>query len=132
MSEPTPWRIAPILGVRNVRKAVEYYTNVLGFELPNPIFEGVAEGEGGVYAIVHREAIEIHLQIRRRELFADERESIESDAYLFVADADALYDELKGRGARIVRVIQDEPYGLRDFTIEDLEGHRIVFGTPLT
>ena len=93
------------------------------------------EGEGeeaAVYAILDRDGTEIHLQIRRREIFADKRESLESDAYFFVPDADALHAELVGRGASILRPPQDEPYGLRDFAVEDLEGHRLLFGTPLS
>jgi uncharacterized glyoxalase superfamily protein PhnB len=131
MSELTPWRIAPTLGVRDVNKAADYYTSVLGFECPGGVFEGVAPGEGGVYAIVRREGIEIHLQIRRRQLFAGERESIEGDAYLFVPDVDALFEEFESNGVRIQRPPEDAPYGLRDFVVEDPEGHRLTFGSPI-
>ena len=44
--------------------------------------------------------------------------------------ADGLHVELVRRGASILRSPQDEPYGLRDFAVEDLVGHRLVFGTP--
>lgn len=131
MTEPIPWRIGPVLGVRDVKKAVDYYTHVLGFECPGGIFEGAVPEEGGVYAVVRRRDIEIHLQIRRRDVFAAEREGIESDTYLFVDDVEALCQEFEARGALILRRPQDEPYGLRDFVIEDPEGHRLVFGTPL-
>ncbi len=132
MSEVASWRIAPTLGVRDVKKAVEYYVSVLGFECPGGVFEGVAPGEGGVYAIVRRADIEIHLQIRRREVFAAKRESIEGDAYLFVPDVDAIFEEFKAKDVVIHRAPEDAPYGLRDFVIEDPEGHRLTFGTPLT
>ena len=125
----TQWRVAPILGFRDVRKAAEYYRDVLGFNERN-VMDGIGE-EGAVYAILDKDGIEIHLQIRRREIFANKRESIESDAYFFVPDPDALHIELVRRGASVLRPPQDEPYGLRDFTVEDLEGHRLVFGTPL-
>ena len=131
MSEVASWRIAPTLGVRDVKKAVEYYVGVLGFECPGGIFEGGAPGEGGVYAIVRRADIEIHLQIRRREVFAAKRESIEGDAYLFVPDVDAIFEEFKAKAVVIHRPPEDAPYGLRDFVIEDPEGHRLTFGTPL-
>lgn len=130
MSNESPWHIAPTLGVRDVKQAVEYYTSVLGFECPGGVFEGVAPGEGGVYAIVRRGDIEIHLQIRRREVFAGKRESIEGDVYLFVPDVDALFEEFKAKGALIHRAPEDSSYGLRDFVIEDREGHRLAFGTP--
>ena len=126
------WRICPILGVPDVRAAVDFYTKSLGFALSEGgIFAGVGEGEGGVYAIVLRDQSEIHLQIRRIPYPERKRESHESDAYLFVSDADALFEEYESRGVTILRGLQDEPYGLRDFTIEDAFGHRLVFGTPL-
>lgn len=52
-------------------------------------------------------------------------------AYFFVPDASALYDEFVGKGVRIHRPIQDEAYGLRDFTIETPDGHRLTFGSEL-
>lgn len=130
MPREPAWRVAPILGVRDVRAAVSYYTDSLGFELPGEVFQGVGD-EGGVYAIVWRGGSSIHFQIRRGEIPARERESIESDAYVFVDDADALFEEYTSRGVKIFRKLQDEPYGLRDFTIEDPFGHRIVFGAEL-
>ena len=123
------WRIAPSLGFRDVKQATEYYTAVLGFECPGGVFEGVP-GEGGIYAIVRRGGIEIHLQIRRREAIVG-RESIEGDVYLFVPDVDDLFEEFRGKGVTIHRTPRDSPYGLRDFVIEDPEGHRLTFGTPL-
>ncbi len=123
------WRSEVILGTRDVKRAVEYYCDVLAFERVN-VFEPTAD-EGAVYGIVRRDDIAVHLQIRRREIWAGERESIESDVYFYVADADSLLDELKGRGARILREPMDEDYGLRDFVVEDLDGHRLVFGSPL-
>jgi len=131
MPELPAWRIGPVLGVRDVKKAVAYYTDILGFECPGGIFEGAAPGEGGVYAVVRRQEIEIHLQIRRRDIYAGAREDIESDTYVFVQDADALCQEFQAKGAVILRGVQDEPYGLRDFVVEDPEGHRLVFGAPL-
>jgi len=131
MPELPAWRIGPVLGVRDVKKAVAYYTDILGFECQGGIFEGAAPGEGGVYAVVRRQEIEIHLQIRRRDIYAGAREDIESDTYVFVQDADALCQEFQAKGAVILRGVQDEPYGLRDFVVEDPEGHRLVFGAPL-
>ena len=81
---------------------------------------------------MRRGEIELHLQIRRREIFAAKRESHEGDAYLFVPDADGLFEEFEAKGASIHRPIEDSPYGLRDFVIEDPEGHRLAFGTPLS
>ena len=131
MSDSPGWRIAPVLGVRNVQGAVDYYTGMLGFECPGGVFEGVAPGEGGVYAVVRRGEIEIHLQIRRRPLSAPGREGIETDTYVFVSGVDALFEEFQAKGVVIHRAPENSAYGLRDFAIEDPEGHRLVFGEPI-
>lgn len=50
------WRVSPVLGVRHVRKAAEYYRDVLGFSLDpaHGVFQPTADEPGGVYAIVKR------------------------------------------------------------------------------
>ena len=123
------WRCAAILGARDVKRAVGHYCDVLGFECDS-IFEGVGD-EGGVYGIVQRDGVSLHIQIRRRELFPSRREQIESDVYVYVDDVDALYEEVRSKGANIQREPADAAYGLRDFAVEDLDGHRLVFGSPL-
>ena len=127
------WSVAPVLGCRDVRGAAYYFRDVLGFELDaeHGIHDGVDADEGAIYAIVRREGVTVHLQIRRREIFAGPREGIESDVYVYVTDADALYAEYVGRNVRVVRPIEDSRYGLRDFVVEDGEGHRLVFGSPI-
>jgi hypothetical protein len=122
--------VNPILGARDVHASTTYWCDELGFSCPGGVFEGV-DLEGGVYAIVSRDDARVHLQIRRREVFAAPRESIESDAYIYVDDAQALYDDYVARGVSIHRPIEDSPYGLRDFVIETPDAHRIVFGSPI-
>jgi len=51
--------------------------------------------------------------------------------YIWIDDADALYAEFKKQGVRIVRDICDQPYGCRDFDIEDCNGYRLCFGQDL-
>jgi hypothetical protein len=53
------------------------------------------------------------------------------DAYIWVEDADGLYEEFKSKGVRIARDICDQPYGNRDFDIEDINGYRLCFGHDL-
>ena len=47
---------------------------------------------------------------------------------VFVTDVDALYEELKSRGARTLNEPRDYPYGMRDFDISDLDGNQLCFG----
>lgn len=124
------WQTCPVLGLRDVRSALDVFTGQLGFRIVGA-FEGAERGEGMIYAILERSGAEIHLQIRRRPLWTDARESIERDVYLRVDDADALHEELAGRGVEIFEPPADRPYGMRDFSAAAPEGYRLSFGSPL-
>lgn len=129
MTNPREWRASPVLGVRNVRQAAEYYRDVLGFDLDpvDGVFQPSADEPGGVYAIVKRAGVWVHFQIRRGELPQRARQSIETDVYLYVSDLDAIYTDLQARKANIIRAPQMAPYGIRELAVEDLNGYRIVF-----
>jgi uncharacterized glyoxalase superfamily protein PhnB len=43
---------------------------------------------------------------------------------MFAPDIEATYDELKSSGANIVEPLQKQPWGLWQFTLEDLDGNR--------
>ena len=47
---------------------------------------------------------------------------------VFVADVDALYEELKAKGAKLLNAPKDYPYGMRDFNVADLDGNELCFG----
>jgi uncharacterized glyoxalase superfamily protein PhnB len=49
--------------------------------------------------------------------------------YVAVEDADAHYERAKAAGAEITREIEDTPYGSREYTAKDPEGHVWSFGT---
>jgi predicted enzyme related to lactoylglutathione lyase len=53
------------------------------------------------------------------------------DAYVWVDDADELERDVRARGAAVVRGLCDQPYGCRDFEVEDCNGYRLCFGHDL-
>jgi uncharacterized glyoxalase superfamily protein PhnB len=124
------WRASPILGVKNVRQAAEYYRDVLGFDLDpdDGVFQPSADEPGGVYAIVKRAEVWVHFQIRRDEPRPRSRPAFERDVYLYIANLDAVFAELQRRGAVILQPPQAMPYGIREMVVEDLNGFRVVFG----
>jgi uncharacterized glyoxalase superfamily protein PhnB len=124
------WTVSPVLGVRQVRKTAEYYRDILGFSLDpvDGVFQPSADEPGGVYAIVKRGGVWIHLQIRRGDLPERKRQSLERDIYVYVDDVDALYAELQRRGAVVIQPPRLAPYGLREIVVEDLNGYRLTFG----
>jgi len=53
------------------------------------------------------------------------------NAYFWVDDVKALFNELRGRGAAIDYELYDQPYGVRDFAVRDPDGQTIGFGQVL-
>jgi len=46
--------------------------------------------------------------------------------WVFAEDIDASYQELKSLGANIVDPLEKKPWGLRQFTVEDLDGNSSI------
>lgn len=115
-------RVAPVLPVRDVGPAAEYYERCLGF------VRGYvnADGDLPVYAILIRDGVAIHLKLDRTGASAGT-----GGCHFMVTDADALHLEYLGREARIVKDLETHAYGLKDFIVADLDGNRLDFGSPL-
>jgi uncharacterized glyoxalase superfamily protein PhnB len=109
---------ATLLVVRDVLQAVAHYRDVLGFRVE------FTYGEPTFYAGVERDDVLIHLQA------ADHTTRLPGHGAVnvFVTDVDALYQELKSRGARVLKEPKDYPYGMRDFDVHDLDGNQLCFG----
>jgi uncharacterized glyoxalase superfamily protein PhnB len=120
--------IGPYFLVRDVVKAAEYYRDALGFSYPR------FWGDPPCFCMPRRDAVTILLSqtddasIIRPNGKARGDESW--DAYVWVKDADALYAEVKPRGAIIAYepVLQEE-YGNREFGVRDLDGYLLAFGS---
>jgi len=109
---------ATVLVVRDVLRSVEYFRDVLGFTVE------FTYGEPTFYAGVGRDGIDIHLQAASET----KRQPGHGGVNIFVTDVDALYHELKARGARTLNEPKDYPYGMRDFDVHDLDGNHLCFG----
>ena len=46
-------------------------------------------------------------------------------------DVDAYYKEILDRGASLAKEPTDQPYGIREFGLSDLNGVSIVFGQDI-
>jgi predicted enzyme related to lactoylglutathione lyase len=124
------WAIAPYFLVDDVVATANYYRDTLGFEYER------FWGDPPAFCMVRRRGIVIMLsQHTPAGLMRPNSKAVPDgeawDAYVWVDDADALYAELKATGATIARAICDQPYGCRDFDVEDCNGYRICFGHDL-
>ncbi len=52
-------------------------------------------------------------------------------AYVHLKNANLLYEEYQKKDIQWIKTLQDEPWGMREFGIRTLDGHRIMFGQPL-
>jgi catechol 2,3-dioxygenase-like lactoylglutathione lyase family enzyme len=124
------WSIAPYFLVDDVVAAAEYYRDKLGFRFDR------FWGEPPAFCMVRRNGVIIMLsQLERAGLVrpnsAADPHGEAWDAYVWINDADALHAEFQARGVKIARGLCDQPYGCRDFDVEDLNGYRICFGQDL-
>lgn len=52
-------------------------------------------------------------------------------AYMDVEDVDQLYASLAEKNVEMIKPLRSEPWGMREFGIRTVDGHRIMFGQPL-
>ena len=109
---------ATLFAVQDVLRSVEHYRDALGFHTE------FTYGEPTLYAGVERDGVVIHLQAAERT----KRQPGHGAVNIFVTDVDAVYQEFKSRGARILSEPKDYPYGMRDFDVNDLDGNQLCFG----
>lgn len=116
---------APILLVKDVVSSAKYYRDKVGFSYDR--FCGEPPG----FCILHRDGIHLMLkQTDDEEFIVPHYKAVEGmwNVYFWVNDADKLYEELKSLGAKIDYDLCDQPYGCREFGIQDLDGYDIAFG----
>ena len=128
---PPQWWIAPYFIVDDVVATANYYRDKLGFRYDR------FWGEPASFCMVRRSGVVVMLSqlgatgVMRPNRLADP-EGGAWDAYIWVDDADALNTEFKSRDVKIARDICDQPYGCRDFDVEDCNGYRLCFGHDLS
>ena len=52
-------------------------------------------------------------------------------AYMEVDGIDAYHDAVTSAGAGLIKDLCTEPWGMREFGIRTVDGHRIMFGSPV-
>jgi catechol 2,3-dioxygenase-like lactoylglutathione lyase family enzyme len=123
--------IAPFFIVRNVKAALAFYRDRLGFEItfqgpePDDIFFGIVQ-RGRVMIMLKDIGVD-PLPNRTRDIG---RGSARWDAYLHVADPDALAAEFRARNVELSVPLEDTDDGLRGFEVEDTDGYVLFFGRP--
>ena len=102
----------PHLPLNDVAAGVTYYKDVLGFGI------NYQQADLGV---MFRDSVTLLLIART----AGHRGI--GSCSVYISDADKLHEELTRKGAKALGQPVSQPWGLRDFTIVDLEGNRLTF-----
>ena len=119
---------APILLVKDVVASANYYRDKIGFTYDR------FWGEPPCFCILHRDGFHLMLsQVEDSRYIVPHYKVVEKmwNVYYWVNDAQRLYEEVKARGATIDYDVCDQPYGCREFGIQDLDGYDIAFGQDL-
>jgi uncharacterized glyoxalase superfamily protein PhnB len=112
------FRIAPEIPVSDLRQAIQYYEQKLGFKV-------VAQMPAGDYAVVERDDVAIHL-------FTDDAgHHSPVGIHVFTHRLDDLHAELLERGAELSQKIMRKPWGSRDFRVKDQSGNELKFTEPV-
>lgn len=111
--------LAPVLHVKDMSAALAYYRDKLGFAVT------FTWEEPPRYVCLCLGDCSIHLN-------AYVPPAAPSHVAIFCKGVDALYDQLVARGVAIAVPIADRPYGMRDFGVDDPDGHRLDFGQGIS
>jgi catechol 2,3-dioxygenase-like lactoylglutathione lyase family enzyme len=130
--EPTEIGAAsPLLIVRDVPATLAFYRDKLGFNVtfegpePGDIFFGIVQR--GRAMIMFKEVGIAPVPNYTRDI----GHGIASwDAYVYVPDPDALFEEFKSRDIEFKMPLENNSDGLRGFEIRDVNGYIIYFGRP--
>ena len=101
------------LPVADVERAQQHYRDTLGFEI------GWLEPDKSIGAVSRDKAV----------LFFRKRQPPFEPAihWVYAEDIDVSYQELQSTGANIIDPLQTKPWGLRQFTVQDLDGNLFYF-----
>ena len=108
-----------VIAVPDLQRSVSYYRDTLGFEV-------LEIGDG--WRLLRRDSCVI---------MAGECPDAPSPgtlgdhsyfAYLEMDYVDDLYTATVARGAHVTKTLRTEPWGMREFGIRTVDGHRIMFG----
>jgi predicted enzyme related to lactoylglutathione lyase len=106
---------APVLHVPDVSTTAAFYRDSLGFTW---------DFGDDTYAVVWRDNSAIHF-------VKDECGPRGVHLFQWVKDVDAYYREIVERGAKVAAEPANQPYGIREFGLRDINGVGIVFGQDI-
>jgi catechol 2,3-dioxygenase-like lactoylglutathione lyase family enzyme len=119
--------VCPFFIVKDIERSIAFYVEKLGFEVS---FKGPEDDP--YFAIVERDGAWFMLKAITPEVEPVPNYTRHGwarwDAYIYVPDVDALYEEYKGRGVTFYSVLDVNSDNLRGFELQDADGYVLYFG----
>lgn len=112
-----------VLAVADLARSAQFYRDVLGFEVREVGDPGWRFFEKDNCFIMAGECPDA--------IPAAELGDHSYFAYMDVDDIDELYASLVAKGVDVTKSIRSEPWGMREFGIRTVDGHRVMFGETI-
>jgi len=113
-------KMSPQFLVTDFERSIQYYTQVLGFDLEFRYED--------FYAGIIKDGYSIHLKCGQpsREERENKKENNDLDIVFSVDNVDALYEEYSQKPIEIIQPLCERPYG-KEFYIADPDGYILAF-----
>ena len=113
-------RSDPVYPVAEIGRAVEWYRRTFGFE---------SRFESEIYAVLYRNNIALHLV---KQGAGPPAIGGPAQAQFWIdGKLDELFATLLAQDAKVIQAPADQPWGHRDFMVEDLDGNIVCVTIPL-
>lgn len=112
-----------VLAVRDLVKSATYYEEQLGF---------ATHWKEGGWQLLYRDKFVVMLGECADDHSAFETYNHSYFAYIDIENIDALYQEYSSKEIECIVPLANNSWGQREFGIRTIDGHRIMFGQPLT
>jgi catechol 2,3-dioxygenase-like lactoylglutathione lyase family enzyme len=122
-NKPTITGTRYVLAVKDLEKSARYYVQELGF---------TSHWEEGGWHQLSREGFTVMLGECPDDRSAFETRNHSYFAYINVENIDALYAEYRLKNIELLSIPADKPWGMREFGVRTIDGHRIMFSEPIS
>ena len=117
--------ICPQFVVEDVTSSIDFYKNVLGFDVE------YKNGPPVEYAVVYNGEVYIHICLQKTQEF----KMGSSCCYICVSNVEKLWEKVKSEKIEIIQPLKENDYGnnvfFRDFTIKDIDGNVLRIGQQI-
>jgi predicted enzyme related to lactoylglutathione lyase len=113
-----------VLAVPDLERSAAFYRDVLGFDIRDI-------GDPG-WRMYVRDACRIMAGECADAIPPAQLGDHSYFAYLTVDEVDVFYEKARAAGTEIVKALATQPWGMREFGIRTVDGHRIMFGEEVT